>query len=209
MKSLTTPLIEVDRDDKQATTIHFCHLIFIKYYLYLARKRKEIAMYPNCNNLSYNEIFALNVKARREAMGLTRKELAENQLGYPEELLARVESGDTTGCTIDFLVCLSEDLEVPLETLMTGRYFCPLCEKTGRNPIKVTVRVKKQPPTPTKNTTPRPIVRVIRVHTNWPMFPAHWQPLRAYPMEYICSKCGELCPDEKTHFCSNCGARIK
>ena len=35
------PLIEVDRDDKQATTIHFCHLIFIKYYLYLAQSAQK------------------------------------------------------------------------------------------------------------------------------------------------------------------------
>lgn len=82
-------------------------------------------MYPNCTNLSYNEIFARNVKARREAMGLTRKELAENHMGYREELLAHVEAGDTTGCTIDFLVCLAEYLEAPLEALMTSRYFCP------------------------------------------------------------------------------------
>ena len=86
-------------------------------------------MYPNCNNLSYDKIFAQNVKARREAMGLTRKELAENHMGYPEELLTRVEAGDTTGCTIDFLVCLAKYLEVPLETLMTNRYFCPHYEK--------------------------------------------------------------------------------
>lgn len=82
-------------------------------------------MYPNCSNLSYNEIFARNVKARRKAMNLTRKELAEERMGYPEELLARVEAGDATGCTIDFLVCLSEYLEVSIETLMTNRYFCP------------------------------------------------------------------------------------
>ncbi len=82
-------------------------------------------MYPDFNKLSYDKIFATNVKARREAMGFTRKELAENQMGYPEELLLRVESGDTTGCTIDFLVCLAKCLEVPLETLMTNRYFNP------------------------------------------------------------------------------------
>ena len=80
-------------------------------------------MYPNCTHMSYDKIFARNVKARREAMGYTRKELAEAQMGYPEELLARVEEGNTTGCTIDFLVCLAEYLETPLEALMTDRYF--------------------------------------------------------------------------------------
>lgn len=82
-------------------------------------------MYPNYNNLSHDEIFARNVKARREALNLTRKELAETHMGYPEELLARVEAGDTTGCTIDFLICLAECLKAPIEALMTDRYFCP------------------------------------------------------------------------------------
>lgn len=82
-------------------------------------------MYPNCSNLSFDKIFATNVKARREAKRLSTKELAENIMGYPEELLLRVEAGDTTGCTIDFLVCLAKCLEAPLETLMTSRYFNP------------------------------------------------------------------------------------
>lgn len=86
-------------------------------------------MYPNHCDLSYDKIFARNVKARREAMGLTRKELAECLMGYPESLLARVETGDPTGCTIDFLICLAEYLKVPIETLMTNRYFCPRYEK--------------------------------------------------------------------------------
>lgn len=86
-------------------------------------------MYPNCSNLSYDKIFAQNVKARREAKRLTAKELAEDIMGYPEELLLQVERGDIKGCTVDFLVCLAEALEVPLETLMTNRYFCPHYEK--------------------------------------------------------------------------------
>lgn len=91
-------------------------------------------MYPICTTLSYNNIFARNVKARREARGLTRKEMAEECMGYPEEMLARVEAGDTTGCTIDFLVCLAKYLEAPLETLMTDRYFCPHYERKSAHP---------------------------------------------------------------------------
>ena len=86
-------------------------------------------MYPNCSNMSYDKIFAHNVKARRHAMGIARKELAESIMGYPEDLLARVETGDTAGCTIDFLVCLAEHLKTPIETLMTNPYFCPYFDK--------------------------------------------------------------------------------
>ena len=37
---------------------------------------------------------------------------------------------------------------------------------------------------------------------------AHWEPLRAYPSEYICSYCGELWKEEKTPYCHECGAKM-
>ena len=35
---------------------------------------------------------------------------------------------------------------------------------------------------------------------------AHWEPLKVYPDEFVCSYCGELWKDEKTKFCHECGA---
>ena len=75
--------------------------------------------------------------------------------------------------------------------------------------MKVKVRVKNWSYTPVKVSTPLPTVHVVHVHTNWPVAPARWRPMRPYPTEFICSECGELWPDEKTRFCPHCGARMR
>lgn len=75
--------------------------------------------------------------------------------------------------------------------------------------MKVTVRVKGQTPPPARETAPLPVIHVVHVHTNWPVAPARWQPMLAYPIEFICSECGELWPDEKTRFCPHCGAGMR
>lgn len=79
-------------------------------------------MKPNFSSLSINEIFARNIKACREAKGLTQKELAEEILGYPEEFLYKAECGLPCECGIRFYIDLAKEFNVSLEAL-TNRYF--------------------------------------------------------------------------------------
>lgn len=75
--------------------------------------------------------------------------------------------------------------------------------------MKVIVRVKGEEKFNARAFTPLPVVHVVHVHTNWPVAPAQWRPMQAYPTEFICSECGELWPDEKTRFCPHCGAKMR
>lgn len=79
-------------------------------------------MRPEFPKLSVNEIFARNVKACREAKGLTQKQLAEEILGYPEDFICKVEQGLPIPCKIGFYVELANELGVSIEAL-TNRYF--------------------------------------------------------------------------------------
>lgn len=79
-------------------------------------------MYMN-KPLSYEKIFGLNVKVCREAKGLSQKELAEEILGYPEELIQKVEDGIPCNCSIDFYVSIANFFKVPLESILTNQYF--------------------------------------------------------------------------------------
>lgn len=79
-------------------------------------------MKPNFSTLSINEMFARNVKACREAKGLTQKELAEEILGYPEEFILKLEQGLPCECGIDFYIDLAKEFGVSIEAL-TNRYF--------------------------------------------------------------------------------------
>lgn len=72
--------------------------------------------------MSYEEIFARNVKNCREAKGLTQKELAVEILGYPEELLRKVEEGNTTECSLSFYVYIAKFFGVSVDDLFTNRY---------------------------------------------------------------------------------------
>lgn len=76
-------------------------------------------------SISYEQIFGNNVKACREAEGLSQKELAEDILGVPEEFIQQVEAGTACNCRIDFYVNLANHFHVPLESLLTYRYLIP------------------------------------------------------------------------------------
>lgn len=88
-------------------------------------------MWPNKTDISYAKVFGNNVKACREARGLSQKELAEDVLGYPEEMIRRAEEGKTLICSIDFYVCLAEYFGVTLDALLTNRYLIPTGTKEG------------------------------------------------------------------------------
>lgn len=79
-------------------------------------------MWPDNTNINYEKIFGNNVKACREARGLSQKELAEDILGYPEEMIRQVEEGKTLNCSIGFYVCLAKEFGVTLDALLTSRY---------------------------------------------------------------------------------------
>lgn len=36
-----------------------------------------------------------------------------------------------------------------------------------------------------------------------------WEPMRAYPSEFVCSECGELWPDAKAAECPGCHAQME
>ena len=76
---------------------------------------KEVDMSPE-------EIFAHNVKSCREAKDLTQRELAVEILGYPEELLRKVEEGNTAECSISFYVNIAKFFEVSVDDLFTNRH---------------------------------------------------------------------------------------
>lgn len=82
-------------------------------------------MNPQNTTLSYEQIFGNNVKACREAASLTQKELAEDILGVPEDLIQQIEAGTACNCTIDTYICLANYFRVPLESLLTNRYLIP------------------------------------------------------------------------------------
>ena len=77
-------------------------------------------MRPRFTNLSYEEIFGRNVKACREAAGLTQKELAEDVLGVPEDLIQQIEAGKACDIRIDTYICLANCFHVPLEGLLAN-----------------------------------------------------------------------------------------
>lgn len=85
-------------------------------------------MWSNKTDISYEKILGYNVKACREARGLSQKELAEEILGYSEETIRLVEEGYNPNCSIDFYVCLAESLGVTLDALATNRYLVPTKE---------------------------------------------------------------------------------
>ena len=78
-------------------------------------------MHPE-EKLSYEQIFGNNVKACREAEGLTQKELAEDILGVSEELIHQIESSVSVHCCLDVYIDLANHFHVPLESLLTDRY---------------------------------------------------------------------------------------
>lgn len=68
------------------------------------------------------KIFAYNVKMCREAKGLTQKELAVEILGYPVELLQKVEEGLAYECNLEFCVSLAKFFGFSLDDLLTNRH---------------------------------------------------------------------------------------
>ena len=82
-------------------------------------------MFPE-KSVSIEQIFGNNVKACREAKSLTQKELAEEILGIPEELLHQIEDGICVHCSLHVYVELANFFHGPLESLLTSRYFSPL-----------------------------------------------------------------------------------
>lgn len=82
-------------------------------------------MWPQNTTLNYEQIFGNNVKACREAAGLTQKELAEDILGVPEELIQQIEAGTACDCRIGTYIFLANYFRVPLESLLTYRYLIP------------------------------------------------------------------------------------
>ena len=82
-------------------------------------------MWPEKRDMSYEKIFGNNVKVCREARGLSQKELAEEILGYPEEMIRNAEEGKPLNCSIDFYVCLAKEFGVTLDALLTNRYLVP------------------------------------------------------------------------------------
>lgn len=88
-------------------------------------------MRPDYTEMSYEKIFGNNVKACREARGLSQKELAEDILGYPEEMIRQAEEGKALNCSIDFYVCLAKTFGVTLDALLTNRYLVPRKVKEG------------------------------------------------------------------------------
>ena len=88
-------------------------------------------MWPDRTKMSYEKIFGNNVKACREARGLSQKELAEEILGYPEEMIRKAEEGKAINCSIDFYVCLAKEFDVTLDALLTNRYLVPIKGKEG------------------------------------------------------------------------------
>lgn len=83
-------------------------------------------MWPQNTTLSYEQIFGNNVKACREAAGLTQKELAEDILGVPEDLIQQIEAGTACDCRIGTYISLANYFRVPLESLLTNRYLIPV-----------------------------------------------------------------------------------
>lgn len=75
--------------------------------------------------------------------------------------------------------------------------------------MKVNVRVKGEGKPYARPFAPLPTVHVVHVHTNWPVTPAQWHPMRVCLAEFICSECGGRWPDEKTRFCPHCGAKMR
>lgn len=72
--------------------------------------------------ISCEKIFAYNVKKCREVKGLTQKELAVDILGYPVELLQKVEEGLAYECILEFCVCLAKYFGISLDDLLTNRH---------------------------------------------------------------------------------------
>ena len=81
-------------------------------------------MWPE-KHISYEQIFGNNVKACREAEGLSQKELAEDILGVPEELIRQIENGVSVHCRLDVYIKLANYFLVSLVSLLTDRYLIP------------------------------------------------------------------------------------
>ena len=79
-------------------------------------------MRSRITKLTYEEIFARNVKACREAAGLTQKDLAEGVLGVPEELIQQIEAGKACDIRIDTYICLANYFHVRLESLLANEH---------------------------------------------------------------------------------------
>lgn len=82
-------------------------------------------MWPRNNKISYATIFGRNIRACRIAKGLSLKQLAEEELGWPKELLDDIEHGFSDKIDVRFMVELSEYFNIPLDTLIRSEYFTP------------------------------------------------------------------------------------